>query len=66
MMENKSITAFLPTVFFAVVGVLILLEQYLNYEVWFQMSDIHHETFALSSFALAIGVLVGFHVRKAI
>ena len=40
-------------------GISILLHQYLNIGVWFQPKDIHHETLALSSFALAIGILVG-------
>jgi hypothetical protein len=54
-MNKNEVAAFI----FFVVGFLILLEQYLNYGVWFQIKDIHHETFALSSFALAIGILIG-------
>lgn len=42
-----------------VIGFLILVEQYVNYGVWFEVKDIHHETFALSSFSLAIGIIVG-------
>ena len=41
------------------VGVIILLEQVLNYGVFFEISDIHHETFAIGFFALALGVLIG-------
>ena len=54
-MNNRNVVAFV----FFLIGFLILLEQYLNYGVWFQVKDIHHETFALSSFTLAIGILVG-------
>ena len=46
--------------FFLVTGFLTLLDQYLSYGIWFQIKDIHHETFALTSFALAIGILVGY------
>ncbi len=63
-MNTKLLTALLPMLFFIVVGFLILLEQYLNYGVWFQTSDIHHETFALSSFALAIGIFIGFRTHS--
>ncbi len=62
-MDKKWIVVSLSVLFF-VVGFLIMLEQYLNFGIWFQMKDIHHETFALSSFALAIGILVGLSARK--
>ncbi len=62
-MDKKWIVVSLSILFF-VVGFLIMLEQYLNFGIWFQMKDIHHETFALSSFALAIGILVGLSARK--
>jgi len=44
---------------FAVIGFLILYDQFLLIGIWFQLEDFHHETFALCSFALAIGILVG-------
>jgi hypothetical protein len=56
---NKRLIAIILALFFFLVGAIILLEQYLNYGVWFQVGDVHHETFALSSFGLAIGVLIG-------
>jgi hypothetical protein len=58
---------FFPSIlvgFFFIIGVVILLEQYLNYGVWFELKDIHHETFALASFALAIGIIIGYIVPK--
>jgi len=62
-MDRKWIAVFLSILFF-IVGFLILLEQSLTYGVWFQRDDIHHETFALSSFALAIGILIGSNACK--
>jgi len=62
-MDKKWIGVFLSILFF-VVGFLILFEQYLNYGVWFESIQIHHETFALSSFALAIGILIGLNFCK--
>jgi uncharacterized membrane protein len=62
-MDKKWIGVFLSILFF-IVGFLILFEQYLNYGVWFESIQIHHETFALSSFALAIGILIGLNFCK--
>lgn len=62
-MDKKWIGVFLSILFF-IVGFLILFEQYLSYGVWFQSKDVHHETFALSSFALAIGILIGLSACK--
>jgi len=44
---------------FLILGFLVLFEQYLNFGVWFEIDDVHHETFALSLFTLAIGMLTG-------
>jgi len=56
---KKHLTAVFLAAFFFALGIVILLDQYLNIEIWFQIKDIHHETFALSSFALATGILIG-------
>ena len=61
---NRMWIAFGFSLLFAVLGFLILLDQYLMFEIWFQIEDLHHETFALSSFALAIGVLIGALIQK--
>jgi hypothetical protein len=45
--------------FFFVVGFLILYDNYVRVGIWFQLSDLHHETFAISSFAFATGIIVG-------
>ena len=62
-MKKFLLTIILST-FFVALGIIILLEQYLNYGVWFQLQDIHHETFALSSFALALGIIIGSNFPK--
>ncbi len=62
-MDKKWMAVSLSILFF-VVGFLIMLEQYLNFGVWFQIKDVHHETFALSSFTLAIGILIGLNLCK--
>jgi hypothetical protein len=49
---------------FLILGFLILFEQYLNYNTWFQIKDIHHETFALSSFAISLGIAIGYKLKK--
>lgn len=46
-------------VVFFVLGFLVLYDQYAAIGVWFQISDIHHETFALVFAALGLGVLIG-------
>jgi hypothetical protein len=61
---KKFFQAIILSTFFVALGIIILLEQYLNFGVWFQLTDIHHETFALSSFALAIGILIGSNFPK--
>jgi len=62
-LKKHLITVFLAAFFF-VIGIIILLDQYLNIEIWFELKDLHHETFALSSFALAIGIILGSNLPK--
>ena len=45
-------------VFFAV-AFLILYQQEVTFGRWFQIDDLHHETFALAAAALGVGVLIG-------
>ena len=61
---DKKWIPILFTLFFFAVGFLGLLDQYLRIGIWFQLSDIHHETLALASFALAIGILIGSKLAK--
>jgi hypothetical protein len=63
-MKKNWIFPLLTVLFFFIVGFLILFDQYARIGVWFQMSDLHHETFAISSFSLAIGILIGAIIKK--
>jgi hypothetical protein len=57
-MSNRWIAVLIAVVFF-VLAFLILFQQKVTFGVWFQISDLHHETFALASVALGLGVLIG-------
>ena len=57
-MSNLWVAVLVAAVFF-VFAFLILYQQEVTFGVWFQISDLHHETFALASLALGIGVLIG-------
>jgi hypothetical protein len=57
-MNNRWIAVLVAVVFF-VLAFLILFQQKVTFGVWFQISDLHHETFALASVALGLGVLIG-------
>jgi hypothetical protein len=64
MIKNR-LAFFLAALFF-VIGFLIMLDQYIQIGILFQLKDIHHETFTLSSFALAVGILIGsYSTRKS-
>jgi hypothetical protein len=56
--NNRWVAVLVATIFF-VLAFLILLEQKVSFGVWFQMGDLHHETFALSFAALGLGILIG-------
>ncbi len=55
----KHWVAVLVAVVFFVLAFLILLQQQIMIDVWFQTNDLHHETFAISAVALGLGVLIG-------
>lgn len=55
----KKWTALTLAILFVVVGFLILYQQYVSFGVFFQIEDIHHETFAIAFIALGIGTLIG-------
>lgn len=45
---------------FFLLGFLVMLDQYMRIGVWIQWQDLlHHETFALASFAVGVGVFIG-------
>jgi hypothetical protein len=55
---KRWVAVFVAIVFF-VLAFLILYQQKVTFGLWFQINDLHHETFALASAAFALGVLVG-------
>jgi hypothetical protein len=57
-MSNRWFTVLVAALFF-VLAFLILYQQTITFDVWFQISDLHHETIALVFVALGIGVLIG-------
>lgn len=54
----------LVAVVFFVLASLILLHQKLTFGLWFQLTDLHHETFALAAVAVGLGVLIGSSITK--
>jgi hypothetical protein len=54
----------LPPFFFAV-AFLILFQQKVTFGVWFELRDIHPETFALASVALGFGVLISWAIASS-
>jgi hypothetical protein len=57
-LNNRWIAVLVAVVFF-VFAFLILYDQKAACGVWFQTRDLHHETFAIASAALGIGILIG-------
>ena len=57
-MDNRLVAVFVAAVFF-VAAFLILYDQKVSFGVWFQVNDLHHETFAIASAALGIGIIIG-------
>jgi hypothetical protein len=41
-----------------------IIRQKREFGIWFQFTDLHHETFTIASFALAIGILIGAVIKK--
>jgi hypothetical protein len=62
-MSNRWVAVLVAAVFF-VVAFLILFQQKVTFGVWFELRDIHHETFALASVALGFGVLIGWAITS--
>lgn len=51
-------------VFFAM-AFLILFQQKITFGLWFQLGDLHHETFAVAAAALGLGVLIGSAITES-
>jgi ABC-type amino acid transport system permease subunit len=59
--SNRWVAILVAAAFF-VVGFLILYHQKVTFGLWFQVGDLHHETFAIASVALGLGVLIGWAI----
>jgi hypothetical protein len=55
---KRWVPLLIAVVFFAV-AFIIMLDQKVNFGIWFQITDLHHETFAIAAVAMGLGVLIG-------
>jgi hypothetical protein len=62
-LSNRWVAVLIAAVFFTV-AFLIMLQQKLTFGLWFQIGDLHHETFAIAAVAMGLGVLVGSAITK--
>jgi hypothetical protein len=58
LLDNRWVAVLVGAVFF-VAAFLILFQQKITFGQWFQVTDLHHETFAIASAALGIGIIIG-------
>lgn len=63
-MSNRWVAVLIAAVFFTF-AFLILLQQKLSFGLWFQIGDLHHETFAIAVVGIGLGVLVGSAITKS-
>ncbi len=61
-MNRKRIIVVLGLLFF-ILAFLIILDHYRLTGIWFQLEDVHHETFVLSAVSVGIGILLGAIIR---
>jgi len=61
--SNRWVVVLIAAVFF-VFAFLILFQQKVTFGLWFQLGDLHHETFAIASVAVGLGVLIGSAITK--
>lgn len=57
-MFKRWVPVLIAVVFF-VLALLIQFQQKVTFGLWFQIRDLHHETFAIAAVALGLGVLIG-------
>jgi hypothetical protein len=62
--SNRWVAVLIAAVFF-VVAFLVLLQQKITFGLWFQIGDLHHETFAIAAAALGLGVLIGSAISES-
>jgi hypothetical protein len=52
-MNKKTVAAILILLMLAF---LVAFHQFYRWQIWFEMSDIHHETFVVALVCLALGI----------
>ncbi len=62
-MFKRWVPVLIAVVFF-VLAFLIQFQQKITFGLWFQIRDLHHETFAIAAVALGLGVLIGSAVTE--
>jgi hypothetical protein len=62
--SNRWGSVLVASIFF-ILAFFIQFQQKVTFGVWFQIEDIHHETFALASIALGLGVLIGAAITES-
>jgi len=56
MMKNDRMSII---VLFVVLAIVISIHQFLLYGVWFEYTDLHHETWIVACICLAFGLWMG-------
>lgn len=64
LLSNRWVAALVAAVFF-VLAFLMLLHQKVTFGLWFQLSDLHHETFAIAAVAMGLGLLIGSAITRS-
>ena len=63
LLSDRWVAALIAAVFFAL-SFLVLYHQKVTFGLWFQVGDLHHETFAIAAVAVGIGVLIGSAITR--
>jgi len=64
-MKGGKWVAVVLAILSSVAAFLILYQQYVPFDEFFQLEDIHHESFAMSAVALGFGILIGARLRSS-
>jgi hypothetical protein len=63
LLSDRWVAVLISAAFFAF-GFLILAHQKLTFGLWFQIGDLHHETFAIAAVMFGLGALVGSAITR--
>ena len=59
-MNKKTVVVILILL---ILAFLVAFHQYYYWQIWFQMNDIHHETFVVAFISLALGIAISEELR---